>query len=49
MNYVIRDLDQNNNDEMDLVVNRTMETVIETIPEFEGKKKMPLRFGKFYL
>ena len=43
MSYIIRDLDQSDSDEVDLVVNRAMETVLETIPEFEGKKENALK------
>ena len=43
MGFIIRDIDQNNVDEIDLVVDRAMETVLETIPEFEGKKENALK------
>ena len=43
MSFYIRDLDQCDSDEVDLVVNRAMETVLETIPEFEGKKENALK------
>ena len=43
MSFFIREIDQNNEDEIDLVVDRAMETVLETIPEFEGKKENALK------
>ena len=33
--FYIRDIDTKNEEEINLVVNRSMETVLETIPEFE--------------
>ena len=36
------DIDTRNDEEINLVVSRTMETVLETIPEFEGSAEIAL-------
>ena len=43
MNYSIRDINPNEHTEIDLVVHRAMETVMETIPEFAGKHEEALK------
>tara|TARA_B100000925_G_scaffold99377_1_gene72734 strand:+ start:4964 stop:5548 length:585 start_codon:yes stop_codon:yes gene_type:complete len=42
MKFTIRDVDTRNDEEVNLVVSRTMETVLETIPEFEGNAEIAL-------
>ena len=42
MKFTIRDIDIRNDEEINLVVSRTMETVLETIPEFEGSAEIAL-------
>ena len=43
MDFSIRDINSNDHNEIDLVVNRSMQTVLETIPEFEGKSENALK------
>ena len=43
MEYTIRDINSTDHKEIDLVVRRAMETVLETIPEFAGNPDLALR------
>lgn len=48
MNYFLRDIDTQNDEEVSLIAYRTMETVLETIPEFEGRADYALKaFSNF--
>tara|TARA_X000000950_G_C13771636_1_gene601274 strand:+ start:185 stop:721 length:537 start_codon:yes stop_codon:yes gene_type:complete len=43
MEYLIRDIDPKKHKEIDLTVNRAMQTVLETIPEFKGAPENALK------
>lgn len=46
MKFRLRDINSKNTQEVDLVVRRTMDTVLETIPEFEGNEEIARRAFK---
>ena len=43
MNCYIRDINPRKEEEIELVVKRAMDTVIETIPEFDGRTENALK------
>jgi len=48
MDFFLRDIDTKNEKEIDLIVYRTMETVLETIPEFKHDPDLALKvFANF--
>jgi ribosomal protein S18 acetylase RimI-like enzyme len=48
MDFLIRDINEKDEGEIDLVVNRAMETVLETCPEFKGSSELALEaFSNF--